>query len=346
MFRWSRRMFDLLFQSPSSTIKSDANFTYSYSKYMNQLEELRKKNKKRIISKAIKNTIWSEEYKEQSEQLIELESLEEHSYYSVPSEITPHHEQTFLVVTIKDDRIYIPEEKKNDDTERVVVQKFSTREEYLTYFRSKEFLSVYNERDYYFSPIGNGTILFKRSQFKNNYTDPKALKFINDHRISQKTIVKAMAYYMGFFLIPHFFSWIELVSIPTISNPYTFLIETFNFVYGFLMFFPVLAVWLDINYTITSTLKEVIILFQDTKEKLQKFTEKEISNYDPSKQVKINISNKRFFLLDHNMIKDWFKQANYLQKTMIAKTNLLKSNFVVSNNVTIISNESNSLHLC
>jgi len=78
-------------------------------------------------------------------------------------------------------------------------------------------------------------------------------------------------------------------------------------------------------------LKEVILLLQDTHSKIKLFTEKDFPTYDPSKQVRINVSNNRFYQLDHNMVKDWFKKANFLQKTMLAKTELLRNNLIVSN---------------
>jgi len=242
LFRWARFMFNFLFQSPSAVVKSDSNFVYSYSKFSSQLDELVKLRKRHFISRAIKNTVWSEEVPKHHELLVELNTGNENdsNYYEVPSdgnnEKSREADDNFLVITVKDDRTYIQEEKLLDDTERVVIHKFSTKEDYLNYFRAEKFVNTYNERDYYFAPITNGTIIFQKSKFKNNYTDTHALSFVNKHRVSQGTIVGAMSYYMGFFIIPHIFSWLELSSIPTISNPYTFLINSCNFIYGFLLF--------------------------------------------------------------------------------------------------------------
>ena len=333
LFRWVRgiNVFDSLHQSPISCIKNDSNFSYSLSKYAHELDELTVVGNK-LISRTIKNTVWTNSSNQEVELQNDTDLYYEISDINSDPSTTKDECEKFHVITVKDDRTYIAEEKLMDNSERVIIQHFTNREDYLNYFRSESFIDSYNERDYYHAALPNATVLFKKSKFKNTYMDVHALQLLHKYRISQKTVVKVMGYYLGLYIISIFFSWIDLAPIPVITNPFTFLIDACNFVFGFLMFFPLIAVWLDINHSITSTLKEVIVLLQDTREKLKLFSEKDFITYDPTRQVKINISNNRFYLFDHDMLKEWFKKINFLQKTLMAKTGMLKNNFIVSSN--------------
>jgi len=237
-----------------------------------------------------------------------------------------------VIAIVKDDRVFPAEEKEDGDMERIKLLKFASRQEYLNHFRSEEFLQKFNERDYSFTRITNGTVFFKKSKYKKTYQDPRSLSYIRSVRPGANFTIYVMLYYCGYFLIPHIFSLFQLETIPTISNPYTFIIITCNFVFGFLMFFPLIAIWFDINGSITGSMKEMILIHEETRNmlKVRKTRDDQPVIYDKQKQVKINLSKDQYLLLDHDMITNWYKKLMFFQKTVDAKTDGLKNNLIVS----------------
>lgn len=90
------------------------------------------------------------------------------------------------------------------------------------------------------------------------------------------------------------------------------------------------AVWMDVNQSITASLKEAIVMLEDTKEKLQIHHSSENIEYDPTKQVKIKCSKDQFYLFDLDMITKWYKNMTFIQKTVDAKMATMRHNLIVS----------------
>ncbi|KAG2389490.1 hypothetical protein C9374_014050 [Naegleria lovaniensis] len=365
-FKWTRRLYNLIFDSPYSTISGYVNGAFSFAKYESRLMEMKKKRERKATNnsvplvKTLHQMIDPGQQENAHPSNWDLHSEENDGGYYVsyelmstkknsPSLNNDHNlvleeeaidsklltladevkQDDYVIVTTKDDRVFPYEDLEDNEIERVKIQHFKSKEDYVNYLNSSEFLQRFNERDYSFTRITNGTVLFKKSKYKHVYTNERNLKYIRSIRPGSSFTLFVISYFCGYFLIPQVFSWFKLAPIPIVSNPYTFLIVTCNFIFGFLMFYPLVAVWMDVNQSITSSLKEAIVMLEDTKAKLQIHHSSENIEFDPKKQVKIKCSKDQFYLFDVNMITQWYKNMTFIQKTVDAKMSTMKHNLVI-----------------
>ncbi|KAL9642468.1 hypothetical protein ABK040_011035 [Willaertia magna] len=231
----------------------------------------------------------------------------------------------YFVIFVLDDKIY-PNEERELNMERVTIKKFTTKQNYLNYFKSKEFLEIFNERDFTFTTQSRGTVFFRKSNYKNVYTNPTTVIYIRKYRFDSNFMFGIILGYCGFFFIPFVHSWFTLGQLPIDSNPYTFLIRCCNFIFGFFMYIPLIAIWTDICNAIMNTLKEVLLFEDDFRSNIKPTTINKEMNYDKEKLVKINLSKGKSILLDKDYIIKWYKRINYLQKVTLARAIMLTRN--------------------
>ena len=215
IFKWTRKMFDLIFDSAYSTIKGMPNCTYSFFKHETELLELKNKRRDKrstqlgdtsqagkVFGKLYELAELREKNKKEDDNEIELLDNGDHnvdSYYVAYNDIDQPLQNTpslnedpefnstqfeelerkkneFIIVTAMDDRIFPHEEiliEKN--TDRVNVKTFENREAYVEYLNSREFLDNFNDKEYSFTPITNGTVFVKKSKFSSIYRNDRYL---------------------------------------------------------------------------------------------------------------------------------------------------------------------------
>lgn len=275
-FKWTRRLYNLIFDSPYSTISGYVNCAFSFAKYESNLLEMKKQREKRATNKSVplvktlhnfidpgqKDSSYQSEEDEKlggyyvSYELMSTTDKEQPVIHSNEDNLILEEEtidsklltladevkeDDYVIVTAKDDRVFPYEDLEDNKIERVKIQHFKSKEDYVNYLNSTEFLQKFNERDYSFTRITNGTVLFKKSKYKHVYTNERNLNYIRSIRPGSSFTLFVITYFCGYFLIPQVFSWFKLAPIPIVSNPYTFLIVTCNFVFGFLMFYPLVG---------------------------------------------------------------------------------------------------------